>query len=656
MHDARPTQAPPWLTGAALVLWGASIGLLPLGLALGLACEGLRLLPRREERAAAKADAMAILAVRAWGGAVLGVLAMAVVLRGLPEALYLWLRWLPAVSAPLLGVAAFMGGLRVHHFTLAVRPSLVVEGAGRRVDLPVLLAAVALAAAGTGTAAPGWLYPALALLVAWAVLARAPAGARRPAAAMLVLAALLGQGLHTGIHHLQGRVEDWSTDFIAQLLAGKSDPFRERTRIGDVGKVKLGDRITMRVQTPRPLVAPLLLREAAFDRYASGEWQATRRTFQPVAHEGDRWLLGSDAAAAHIVVRRSFADGEGLLPLPLGSQQLARLRPRAIDRLASGAVRVRGLAGPAVFQVAFDEAAQRDAPDPAREQQVPASLAPLLADLVQREGLRRPSAAETVMAVDAFFARGFTYSLDLGTVRDGTPARGIPEFLLRDRSGHCEFFATATVLLLRQAGVPARYVGGYAVQEFSDLEQAYVVRARHAHAWAEAFVDGRWRAVDTTPAGWVASEEDAARGPLSPLLDVLSWLWAREWFGPWRAGPLLPIALAAVAAAALVAAVRLWRRRERRPRPPARSEVAAAWLRVERQLTLAGHPRLAGETVREWAVRLRAQHPEASWPADLQALAQAYYTSIFDPGVPRETLQGFLAAAAAWHLPETKAP
>src|SRR5207253_2703424 len=91
--------------------------------------------------------------------------------------------------------------------------------------------------------------------------------------------------------------------------------------------------------------------------------------------------------------------------------------------------------------------------------------------------------------------------------------------------GHCEYFATATVLLLRQAGVPARYVVGYSAQEFSTLEGAFIVRNRHAHAWAQALVAGRWVVVDTTPSNWAEQEEQAARASFGAVMDVFSWAW-----------------------------------------------------------------------------------------------------------------------------------
>src|SRR5439155_1389676 len=85
----------------------------------------------------------------------------------------------------------------------------------------------------------------------------------------------------------------------------------------------------------------------------------------------------------------------------------------------------------------------------------------------------------------------------------------VEELPRRGHSGHCEYFATATVLLLRAAGVPARYATGYSVQEWSRLERRYVVRARHAHSWALVWADGAWRDLDTTPPLW-ADEEAAA--------------------------------------------------------------------------------------------------------------------------------------------------
>ena len=98
----------------------------------------------------------------------------------------------------------------------------------------------------------------------------------------------------------------------------------------------------------------------------------------------------------------------------------------------------------------------------------------------------------------------------------------LASFLLRTRSGHCEYFATATVLLLRQLGIPARYAVGYAVHE--GAAGKYVVRQRDAHAWCLVWneVSGVWQDFDTTPASWVTAEASRA----SPM-QFLSDAWSR---------------------------------------------------------------------------------------------------------------------------------
>src|SRR5262249_12115023 len=88
--------------------------------------------------------------------------------------------------------------------------------------------------------------------------------------------------------------------------------------------------------------------------------------------------------------------------------------------------------------------------------------------------------------------------------------------------GHCEYFATATVLLLRQLQVPARYAVGYGVHEASG--NGYVVRQRDAHAWCIYWDKdkGIWQDLDTTPASWVKAE--SRYSPFQSLSDAWSRL------------------------------------------------------------------------------------------------------------------------------------
>jgi hypothetical protein len=81
-------------------------------------------------------------------------------------------------------------------------------------------------------------------------------------------------------------------------------------------------------------------------------------------------------------------------------------------------------------------------------------------------------------------------------------------FLQYTKAGHCEFFATASALLLREAGVPTRYVSGFAVMEMDPKSGEALVRGTHAHAWCRAWdaESESWIDVDLTPPGWAELE------------------------------------------------------------------------------------------------------------------------------------------------------
>lgn len=73
-------------------------------------------------------------------------------------------------------------------------------------------------------------------------------------------------------------------------------------------------------------------------------------------------------------------------------------------------------------------------------------------------------------------------------------------FLEESDTGYCVHFASATAVLLRAAGVPARYVTGYMFQ--AEAGTPVTVREYQAHAWVEYYEDrlGMWLVVESTPA------------------------------------------------------------------------------------------------------------------------------------------------------------
>ena len=269
-------------------------------------------------------------------------------------------------------------------------------------------------------------------------------------------------------------------------------------------------------------------------------------------------------------------------------------------------------------------------------------------------GLQDLEPAVAVQRLKSRFLAHFSYStFQEAAGRERTP---LGDFLERSRAGHCEHFASATTLLLRAAGIPARYATGYSVQEWSELERAWIARERHSHAWVRAWVGDRWVDVDTTPPTWM-SLEAAERPAWSRLADA--WSWVRYRLAQWLDGASavekallagLPLLVLALGLAWRLA--RLWRRPAERSAPGVVSGrvhdfAGAAFLPVALQLESLGLPRQPHETTREWIDRLAPRLPGDA--AELAALAKLHYRERFDPqGLGEEESREFAARAGRW--------
>lgn len=94
--------------------------------------------------------------------------------------------------------------------------------------------------------------------------------------------------------------------------------------------------------------------------------------------------------------------------------------------------------------------------------------------------------------IHEWLAKNFKYTLKLKY--NGEP-RTLEDFLLRDRRGHCEYFATATALISRYYGIPSQYVTGIVIDENGNK---FSGNKKKGHAW-NLFWDGAgWIKVDNT--------------------------------------------------------------------------------------------------------------------------------------------------------------
>ena len=127
-------------------------------------------------------------------------------------------------------------------------------------------------------------------------------------------------------------------------------------------------------------------------------------------------------------------------------------------------------------------------------------------------------------AIERHLREKYGYTLNLGNT---APADPIAYFLFERKQGHCEYFASSMAVMLRTIGIPSRIVNGFRTGEYNDLTGNYIIRARDAHTWVEAYIPGvGWTTFDPTPPDPQPVTTTFSRMRL--YLDAAQEFW-REW-------------------------------------------------------------------------------------------------------------------------------
>lgn len=480
-----------------------------------------------------------------------------------------------------------------------------------------------------------------------------------------LLAIMIGIGFlgQQGLSQLERIAQNYQGQWLERFVRMRSDPSQSVTSLGRVGRLKLSGKIVIRLQPAAGTAPPTYLREASYRLYHSQIWRAgpVRDDFTSVNSErdGTTWqLLPAKTNTASVNIASYLAGGSALLPLPAGSGRLENLRAFLLQKNATGAVLANG-PGLVIFDARYGAGTTIDAPpDPAPgitnlDLFVPTNEIPALETVIAEMKLPDRDLAHTLGAVSGFFSAKFQYSTWLGADKLArTNETVLSRFLLQSRSGHCEYFATATVLLLRELGIPARYAVGYAVHETSG--RGYVVRERDGHAWCLVWdrSSGTWQDFDTTPSSWVAAEESRA-SVFQKLSDAWSWVGYQIAKFRWSQTSLRQYLLWALIPVLALLLLQIIFRRGKRPalhRIDAAAVALPRWLgldsefyQLESKLAARGVARQPDEPLAHWLTRALADAALADLKTPLLALLQLHYRHRFDPRgltpAERETLK-----------------
>jgi hypothetical protein len=495
-----------------------------------------------------------------------------------------------------------------------------------------------------------------AALILWAlwVLRSRRFGLKAWAGALVAILVLGFVGL-LGITEFARLVQRLETRLVTHFSHSRTDPSQSMTAIGQIGELKLSPRIVIRLEPGQVGVAPSYLREASYSKYSpyNQSWFA-RTNFSLVPAEADHqtWILVPAKRAGNTIKIACYLEGrsegapQGVLPLPSGTCRLENMPANSFITVETNETGVALATGPGlmIFDARYGPGATMDSranfsTNGYGDLSVPTNELPALNRVIAEMNLTNTNGAATRRAIQAFFAQKFTYSMWQGRERWSTNS-ALTRFLLYRRSGHCEYFATATVLLLRELGIPARYAVGYAVHETSGT--GFVVRERDAHAWCLVWnrQAGTWDDFDTTPASWIAIEGRNA-SLLDVISDVRSWLVFQFEKFRWRQTDLRPYFIWTIAPVIVVLLYYIIFQRRAKARAAAKRAAAeaptlwpghdSAFYRLEASLAARGLPRQPQEPLSDWLERALAEPALAGLRRPLRELLCLHYRYRFDP-------------------------
>jgi Transglutaminase-like enzymes, putative cysteine proteases len=507
------------------------------------------------------------------------------------------------------------------------------------IDLSFPYLLVCIISASTGNHHPAQFYLLLILILAWSLWALRPPHTR-PAAWLLLFAisAAAGYGGQFGILKIRSLLEESWLGWFESFMWRSRDPSRNTTAIGSLGRFKLSDRIVVRVDTHgEELTGRILLREATYTDYGYGVWTNFQNTFALVdpAADGKSWTIKKLRGNTNrYTVSFYLDDDRAVIPAPYGLNSITNISAIGVEASAFGTIMLELHPGWIRYDTLYSKETLYDAEPLKEDLAIPIIYKDDLQRLVDELRLGGKPPAQALAGIEGFFADHFTYTLNQG----GRFPRGkyLSRFLFETRQGHCEYFATATVLLLRAAGIPARYALGYSIDEYSPLERQYIGRASHAHSWAQAYINNAWRVVDTTPPVWAALEE-SDKSTFQGLLDL--WSWAAYLIVTGPSSEMVEtrsIALMLLTASFLMYLIWrvLLRKRLKKSAallpavtPSGRQGADSSFYRLMSQLENKYSPRRPAETLLQWILHIEKKHGLQG----LMPLIALHYRARFDP-------------------------
>ena len=294
--------------------------------------------------------------------------------------------------------------------------------------------------------------------------------------------------------------------------------FSERVDLGMIGSIKENPQIVMRVELPdqpRGSRERFYLRGLAFDQYNGRSWSSGSRQRRSLGIVADGTFVvrsGANRSSASFSeplrqdILLEALDTSALFAAPFAESlsgefvgvQLDSTMGLHLPYPSTSRIRYSVMSRDHRLLPSEQSSAALDYAAGIRERylQLPRQ-SEAIEELARRITQEMITPYEKTTAVLQHLLSNYTYSLEADT---GTSGHPIDDFLFTRKTGYCEHYATAMVLMLRSLGIPSRLVTGFLATEWNDFGNYYTVRQRDAHAWVEVYYpQSGWITMDPTP-------------------------------------------------------------------------------------------------------------------------------------------------------------
>ena len=458
-------NTPPFLTGAVLIFWGWQTGLLIPGIIAAIVIEMHRFISRRIEiddigfsRVVTLCNIFLVISV-----------VFAYASMGSANAFLSVIEWFPLILFPLVAAQLYSvkGSVNPDIFFIFLNTSKLGGSNKGAKTISIIYPYIVLSIVSGSLANMRSLsvYVLMAILCGWTLYSVKPARSSLATwMPLFLIAAFAGYLGSIGLNRLHGKVEDKFIEWYAGTLSGKTDSQRTTTAIGQIGSRKSSGKIVLRVKGDSQMVGSFHLAQSSYDVYRDSSWYATLSPMKAIQSErdGTSWKLVDDKEITNEMTIFMEHEGEkSFLALPANALMLEVLPVENVRRNRFGTVAIENDPLFTAYTVKSGDTFL-SGPPTERDSDIPKKVSKVIMKIATKLDLQSKSPDQALATVEGFFMNSFEYSLEFSDASQS--AKSLEDFLLKSKSGHCEYFATSTVLLLRAAGIPARYTVGYLCQ------------------------------------------------------------------------------------------------------------------------------------------------------------------------------------------------